>query len=374
MISTSHGDRRREPPRHPRRRQIGFGMLATALLLLGLAACGATTTGPGGATSPTATAKSTPSPTASPTNSTVQVYFAKHPDTDNNPTADFAVTRITTATTMQDRATFALEEMLKGPTQAERSQGYYSPFDGQLALQSVCPGPFRDFDLTFDHRGTTPEQGTVTFQFCRRVDIPGDLDGPRMSAMTTSTLMQFAPVKHVVILNYMGACFDDMQGTNACLNGTTDQPTSYPVKVFFSKNPDSYNNFLAVFPVARTSPDLGVATYAVRQLIAGPIAAEKQAGYFTELTAAINKSDASSCGGADFKITLNTRGSMPQQDTATLQFCRTLALPGEGTDARIGAELGATLTQFPTIKHAVILNKQGNCFGDLSGMNRCLQG
>lgn len=354
-----------------RRTNIAVPAAIALILILLLAACGTTSTGQHGATSPTATSNGT--------TATVQVYFAKHPDTDNKPTAVFPVSRTPAApvTSVQDRATFALEQMLKGPTQAERNQGYYSPFDGQLALQSVCPGPFRDFDLTFDHRGPMVESGAATIQFCRRVDISGDLDGPRMSAMVMSTLMQFVPVKQVVILNYMGACFDDMQGMNACLNGSQGQQgqqTGYPVKVYFSKHPASDDDFAAVFAVARTAPDLGVATYAVNQLIAGPTAAEKQVGYFTELTAAINKNDASSCGGADVTITLNMHGSTLEAGTATLQFCRTLSLPGEGADARIGMQLKATLTQFPTIKKAVILTKQGNCFGHPSGQNLCLKG
>jgi hypothetical protein len=334
--------------------------------VLALVACGTSTGGSGGTTSPTTTASGT----------NVHVVFAKHPQTDNDPTVVFAVDRTTSATTTQDRATFALEELLKGPTQDERAHGYYSPFDGQLALQSVCSGPFRDFDLTLDHRGSMMEQGTATLQLCRRVDIPGDLDGPRMTTMLSATLLQFAPIKHVVVLNYIGACFDDMQGMNACLNGAQGQPgqqAGYPVKVFFSKHPTSDSNFAAVYPVMRTSPDLGVATFAVQQLIIGPTTAEKQAGYFTELTRAINRTDGSSCGGADFVITSNMQGSTPQPGTATLQFCRTLTLPGEGADARISAELQATLTQFPAIKKAVVLTKQGNCFGDLSGQNICLK-
>lgn len=368
MVSVSHGNLRPMPRARFWHHRIGFVVLLVATALaLALTACGTTSTGQGAATTPTATLSGT-------SGASVQVYFAKHPDTDNNPTAVFAVTRATpsSAATTQERATFALEQLLQGPTQAERAQGYYSPFDGQLALQSVCSEPFHDFELTFDHRGPMMEQGTAMFQFCRRVDIPGDLDGPRMSTMITTTLMQFAPIKRVVILNYMGACFDDLQGINACLNGTQEQPAGYPIKVYFSKHPDSDNSFTAVFPVARTAPDLGVATFAVKQLIAGPTAAETHAGYFTELSAAINRRDLSSCGGADFTISLNMRGRTPQPGTATLQFCRTLMLPGEGADARIGTELQATLTQFPTIKKAVILTKQGNCFGDLSGQNLCL--
>jgi hypothetical protein len=299
----------------------------------------------------------------------VKVYFTKHSDSDNNPTVVFGVTRPTTAKTTHDQATAALEAMLQGPTQAERAQGYYSPFDGQLALQSYCSGPFRDFDLMLDHRAATVERGTATLQFCRRVDIPGDLDGPRMSSMIVATLTQFPSIQQVAILTYQGNCFDDLQGQNACLHALQ---TGYPVKVYFSRHPDSDANFAAVFPMGRTSPNLGVATYAVGQLISGPTAAERQVGYFTELSAAIVRSDTSSCGGADFKITLNSRGKTPEAGTATLQFCRSLETGGIGADARIMSELRATLTQFSNIQRAVILTKQGDCFGDMSGANRCL--
>jgi hypothetical protein len=177
------------------------------------------------------------------------------------------------------------------------------------------------------------------------VDIPGDLDGPRMSAMITSTLLQFSDIKKAVILNYQGNCFDDLQGANACLASanTTPAPAGYPVKVFFSKHPDSDNVFTKVFSVNRTAPDLAVATYAVQQLIAGPTAAEQQAGYFTELTSAVDRTDASSCNGGDFTITLNRRGTTPETGTATLKFCRTLHTGGIGADARVNAELQATL-------------------------------
>ncbi len=370
MNTTVNGGRERAPQGHSIRRRLAAFSFGLVALLLTLAACGTTTgTGPGGSTTPTV------SPTTSGT--TVKVFFTRHPESDSDPTKVFALTRTvpTSATTTQQRATYALQQVLAGPTQAERAQGYYSPFDGQLALQSVCAGEFRDFDLTLAHRGPTAEPGTATFQFCRRVDIPGDLDGPRMSAMLSATLLQFAEIKQVVILNSQGNCFDDLQGANACLKTATGTPTptGYAVKVFFSKHPESDNDFTAVFAVNRTAPNLAVATYAVQQLIAGPTTAEQQAGLFTELTGVLNKSDTSICDSADFKITLNVRGTTPEAGTATLQFCRTLSIPGIGTDARIGTELQATLKQFPTITKAVILNKQGNCLGDMSGQNLCLK-
>ena len=39
--------------------------------------------------------------------------------------------------------------------------------------------------------------------------------------------------------------------------------TSYPIKVFFSKSPQSLNNNSAVFAVNRTSPTSAVATFSI---------------------------------------------------------------------------------------------------------------
>lgn len=335
----------------PRRRwPLAILPLLTIVGLL-VSACGSATTGPGGATTPT----------ASPTQ-TVKVFFARHPETDNTPTAVFAVTRAATATGVQAQATYALQQMLKGPTTAERAQNYYSPFDGQLALQSVCPGAFRDFDLTLDHRGSNAEPGTATLQFCRRVDIPGDLDGPRMAAMVNATLTQFAQIKSVVILNYKGDCFDDLQGQNACLKG---QQTGYPVQVFFSKHPDSETAPTKVYPVSRTSPTLGVATYAISQLIAGPTDAEKAQGYYTPLSGTL--SGASTCSGADFKITLNWNRTHQEDNVATLQFCRDVPGFGDTGAIIVRNEITKTLTQFSNIHEVVIVYKDGSCFDDLIG-------
>lgn len=154
---------------------------------------------------------------------------------------------------------------------------------------------------------------------------------------------------------------------------TTATATSYPVLVYFSKAPDSYNDPTAVFPVHRTSPTLGVATYTIQQLIAGPTASEAADGYFTELSTVLQHTGASSCGGPDFKIMLNMRGATPEAGSATLQFCRQTASPGIGADARIKTEIEKTLTQFANISKVVILLQNGHCFGDESGADLCLR-
>lgn len=327
--------------------------LVLTLMALLLTACGVTTTPGNGANA---------TPTVTP-GTTVKVYFAKHPETDNNPGVVFPVLRTTTATTTLDKATFALNEMFKGTTTDERAQNYYSPFDGKLALQSYCSGEFRSFDITLNYRGKTPEVGTATVQFCRRVDIAGEMEGPRMSAMVTSTLLQFAEIKKVVILNYQGNCFDDLQGANACLNG--GQTNSYPVKVYFSKHPDSETAPTKVFAVNRVSPTLGVATYAISQLIAGPTAAEKAQGLYTPLEGAL--SGTSTCSGADIKITLNWNRTAAETGTATLQFCRDVPGFGDTGAAIVRNEISKTMLQFSNITKVVIIYKDGSCFDDLVG-------
>ena len=158
---------------------------------------------------------------------------------------------------------------------------------------------------------------------------------------------------------------------------TASLSASYPVKVFFSKSPESLNNGSAVYAVNRMSPTIAVGTYAIQLLIAGPTLSERQAGYFTELNTML--SGPSNCsaplpvGGPDFTLTLNKKGTVTETGTATVKFCRSLYSAGIGADARVTAEINATLKQFSNIKKVVILTKDGHCFGDGSGLDLCLR-
>lgn len=167
------------------------------------------------------------------------------------------------------------------------------------------------------------------------------------------------------------------QGTTVPENIQAPTATGYPIKVYFSKYPDALSsNFQVVTPVDRISPTIMVGTFALQMLIAGPTPSEWDAGAFSELNSILtgpsNCSAPRPVGGPDFKLTLNMKGSTPEQGTATVTFCRTTTSPGVGADARITAEMNATLKQFPSIKKVVILTKDGHCFGDQSGKDVCL--
>jgi spore germination protein GerM len=138
--------------------------------------------------------------------------------------------------------------------------------------------------------------------------------------------------------------------------------TDHPIEVFFSRHPESDGDFAAVFPLARTAPDAGVATAALRALIAGPTPAETASGYFSEIGQMLH--GPSNCRGEDFSLRL-------QDGLATVRFCREVASAGIGQDARAQSTIVATLRQFPTIQRVRLLDQDGDCLFDLSGENPC---
>jgi hypothetical protein len=181
-----------------------------------------------------------------------------------------------------------------------------------------------------------------------------------------------------------GACFPHILpdgGTTAGAAALPSRPArpstaTYHLNVYFSRFPRSTNDFTTVFPLARVSSTPDIATFAIQLLIAGPTPAERRAGYFSELNSLLTGPSACSApyptGGPDFVLHLDRKGPRAARGTATLRFCRALSSPGIGADARVRAEITATLTQFARIKHVVILTRDGHCFGDESGADRCL--
>ena len=135
------------------------------------------------------------------------------------------------------------------------------------------------------------------------------------------------------------------------------------VRVFFSRRPESDDDFTAVFPVTRTAPDAGIAAAALRALIAGPTPAEAVGGYFSELGSMLV--GPSTCGGPDFTIRIDA-------GLATVRFCREISSAGIGQDARAQSALQATLRQFSTVQRVRLLGPNGDCLFDMSGENRCL--
>ncbi len=141
------------------------------------------------------------------------------------------------------------------------------------------------------------------------------------------------------------------------------EKVSYPVKVYFSKHPESDDDPARTFALARVSPDLGVAKFAVTELLKGPTPEEATQGYFSY---AKLRNEESNCQGADFTLSISNK-------TATLQFCKTFDHIGSVSDGQAESVIKDTLNQFDTVDKVVVLNKNGDCEFNLSGLNLCKQ-
>lgn len=143
----------------------------------------------------------------------------------------------------------------------------------------------------------------------------------------------------------------------------TSPPQSYLVLVYFSKHPDSDNDPSKTFSVQRTTQTLGVATFAIQEVLKGPTSSESSQGYFS--TVAL-RNEPSNCAGADFTLSII-------DNVARLQFCRPFDHLGVVADGQADSVLKATLQQFKSVKKVIIVNFQGNCEFDLSGLNLCFK-
>lgn len=142
-----------------------------------------------------------------------------------------------------------------------------------------------------------------------------------------------------------------------------DAPPTYDVMVHFSKHPESDDDPAQTFPVRRTTDDVGVATFAMSELLKGPTPSEASRGYFT--TVKLRAAD-SSCDGKDFQLSI-------ENGVARLQFCKPFDHIGSVSDGQAESAIKATLDQFESINKVVILNAAGDCEFDMAGGNRCLQ-
>lgn len=132
------------------------------------------------------------------------------------------------------------------------------------------------------------------------------------------------------------------------------------LKVFFSKNPESMNDFTYTQIVIRSTDRKDVGAFAVEQLISGPTESEA----FTGLVTPLKLSGESNCAGKDFGLNIVNK-------VATLKFCKLIKSSGIGDDARVKSVINETLKQFSTIEKVVILSKDNICFGDESGLDLC---
>ncbi len=138
--------------------------------------------------------------------------------------------------------------------------------------------------------------------------------------------------------------------------------------LYFSKDPESEDNYSYFASVDRVTTRLDVATFLTEEYIKGPSATEQASGFYVGDIDGPEPTftDTSNCSGKDFGINIIDR-------VATLRFCRTLVSVGGAYDARFLEGIKYNINQFDTVDKTVVLDKTGHCLFDLSGTDVCLE-
>lgn len=113
-------------------------------------------------------------------------------------------------TSRDDAANFIVEEIILGPTEEEKSDGFFTPIDFQG--ESNCEGA--DFKLEVESAAKVAK-----VIFCRPLNLQGAGDDIRIQSSIVRSLSLLPEIDSVVILDNTGDCFIDLSGTNACLDG-----------------------------------------------------------------------------------------------------------------------------------------------------------
>jgi hypothetical protein len=162
-----------------------------------------------------------PMPTQLPTqNKSLDVFFSKSNASGNVFGATLSVKRVMPVightTSIAAIASYAIQQLIAGPTSIERQAGYTSMLQQSLFGKSNCAGQ-QNFIFTLDKKGMLTKPGVATIRFCRLISSAGVGVDAAIRSEVESTLKQFPEIKAVVILSSNGHCFGDESGVNFCL-------------------------------------------------------------------------------------------------------------------------------------------------------------
>lgn len=113
-------------------------------------------------------------------------------------------------TSRTDVATFALEEIMRGPTTAETEQGLRSTFGEEyfMSLSGKSNCGIKNFTLSLD-----ADNYFARVNFCKNIVFTQDWSISLLTEQIRKTLIQFEKIQKVKILNKDGNCVDGTKAT-----------------------------------------------------------------------------------------------------------------------------------------------------------------
>lgn len=127
-----------------------------------------------------------------------------------------------------------------------------------------------------------------------------------------------------------------------------ESETSF-ITIYFSKDPESYDDPTYAFPVERDTDNEDLISFVINELIAGPTTEEMSENLFSELVL----TGMSNCDGNNYTYEL-TSGEI------TVQFCKMIETEGVSEDARIQTLLTDSLEELDLVDSVVLLDLNGD--------------
>jgi hypothetical protein len=189
-------------------------------------------------------------------------------------------------------------------------------------------------------------------------NMKGEEESSRSSTTTISTTSSRS----------MSVSSSASSSISSSISSSTVASGNVYLDLYFSKDPESEDDYSYFASVDRVTTRLDVATFLTEEYLKGPSATEQAAGFYVGDIDGPEPTftDASNCSGKDFGINIVDR-------VATLRFCRTLVAIGGAYDARFLEGLKYNINQFDTVDRTIVLDKSGHCLFDLSGTDECLE-
>ena len=139
---------------------------------------------------------------------TVKVLMFSNPKFIQPGATDY-FTEFPRTTDRKDVGTFAVEQIIAGPSLSETASGHQPTFGegrfGVIASEASNCGD-KNFTLSIN------SDKLAIVKFCRGVTLTGDMSGSVITEQITRTLKQFPSIQKVAVLNKYGSCFNDMKG------------------------------------------------------------------------------------------------------------------------------------------------------------------
>ena len=155
----------------------------------------------------------------------------------------------------------------------------------------------------------------------------------------------------------------DQETTNPNTDDEETASDERALRVYFQKFPEATDDYSFVDAVFRTTTRTDDTIFVLEEFLKGPTVVEEAEGF--KGIEPVSLSGPSSCNGKNFELTIS-------DNIATFQFCKATSGLNDNT-SQVSVPISENVKYYnPEVEKVIILDIDGNCFNDLSGINACL--